>query len=92
MTIPSPAVAAINQRLAAVGYAGPQVATGVFPIPVRSTNVLGKVDHQVGARDQLSVRYSLYRLDSATRATPAPRTRQRRDVDNLDQTFALATR
>ena len=49
VTIPEPAVAVINARLSAVGYPGPHVATGVFPIAVRSTNVLGKVDHQVSA-------------------------------------------
>ena len=64
VTILTPNVAVINNRLTAVGYQGPGVTTGVFPIPVRSTNVLGKVDHQVSARDQFSIRYSLYRLDS----------------------------
>ena len=91
VTILDPAVAVINARLAAVGYQGPSVATGVFPITLRSTNVLGKVEHQAGARDQFSVRYSLYRLDSDnTRnagALNAPSTAT--DVDNLDQTVAL---
>ena len=35
-----------------------------LPNPVDSTNVLGKVDHQVSGRDQLSVRYSLYDVSS----------------------------
>ena len=39
-------VAVINARLAAVGYPGPPVTTGIYPNPVHSTNVLGKVDHQ----------------------------------------------
>ena len=60
--------------------------------PSRSTNVLGKVDHQASARDQFSVRYSLYRLDSSNSrnagATNAPSTAT--DVDNLDQTVALS--
>ena len=59
---------------------------------MRSTNVLGKVDHQVSAGDQFSVRYSLYRLDSdnsrnagaSTRRAPPPA------LDNLDQTVALS--
>ncbi len=91
VTIPEPTVAVINARLAAVGYQGPQVATGIFPLTLRSTNVLGKVDHQLSARDQFSVRYSLYRLDSNNSrnagATNAPSTAT--DVDNLDQTVAL---
>ena len=92
VTISSPAAAAINQRLDAVGYAGPRLATGVFPIPVRSTNVLAKVDHQVGARDQLSVRYSLYHLDSGNSRNAGALTAVSgaTGVDNFDQTFALA--
>ena len=58
-------VAAINARLAAVGYPGPPVATGVYPEPgATRTNVLGKVDHQFSGRDQFSVRYSLYDVTS----------------------------
>ena len=92
VTIPEPTVAVINARLAAVGYQGPQVATGIFPITLRSTNVIGKVDHQVSARDQFSVRYSLYRLDSDNSrnagASNAPSAAT--DVDNFDQTVALS--
>ena len=63
---------AINARLAAVGYPGAPVTTGIYPNPVDSTNVLGKVDHQFSGRDQFSVRYSLYDVDiAATRAAPA---------------------
>ena len=54
----------INDRLTAIGYPGSQIATGVYPNPVHSTNVLGKIDHQFGGADQLSARYSLYRVTS----------------------------
>ncbi len=37
----------INARLAAVGYPGSPVTTGIYPNPVHSANILGKVDHQV---------------------------------------------
>jgi hypothetical protein len=57
-------VAPINARLAAAGYPGAPVTTGVYRNPVTSTNYLGKVDHQAGAKDQLSVRYSLYDVSS----------------------------
>ena len=67
-----PNVGAINARLAQVGYPGPPVATGIYPNPVHTTNVLGKVDHQFSGRDQFSVRYSLLRRRRrATRAAPA---------------------
>ncbi len=59
-TIAPANVALVNAQLSAVGYQAPPVATGVYANPVDSTNVLGKVDHQVSGRDQLSVRYSLY--------------------------------
>ena len=58
---------------------------------MESTNLLGKVDHQVSGRDQLSVRYSMYGVDaensrgagglSAPSASSA--------LDNRDQTIAL---
>ena len=47
-------VGIINARLAAVDYPGSTIATGVFPNPVRSTNFLVKIDHQVSGSDQLT--------------------------------------
>jgi Carboxypeptidase regulatory-like domain len=57
-------VAAVNARLIQTGYQGPLVATGIYPNPVHSTNVLAKINHQVGRRDQLSVRSSAYDVSS----------------------------
>jgi hypothetical protein len=59
-TIDPDSAAAVNARLAAVGYPGPPVTTGLYPNPVHTTNVLAKIDHQIGGRDQLSARFSLY--------------------------------
>ena len=59
-TISDANVSAVNARLAAVGYQGPLIATGLYPNPVDSTNLLAKVDHQVSGRNQLGLRYSLY--------------------------------
>jgi hypothetical protein len=53
-------VATINARLTQVGYQGLPVATGIYPNPVHSSNVLGRVDHQFSGADQFSVRYALY--------------------------------
>ena len=58
-------VAAINARLAQVGYQGQPVTTGIYPNPVHSLNVLGKVDHQFSGADQLSVRYAFYDVTSS---------------------------
>jgi hypothetical protein len=91
-TISAANVDAINTRLAAVGYRGPLISTGIYPNPVDSTNVLGKVDHQVNARDQFSVRYSLYDVDAQNSrgagALNAPTASSR--LDNVDQTVALS--
>ena len=57
-------MAAINARLAAVGYPGPQISTGDFPNPVHNENFFAKVDHQFSDEDQFSARYSLYHVDS----------------------------
>ncbi len=65
LTTISPANAAIiNAHLLAVGYPGPQVATGIYPNPVHSTNVFAKLDHQFSDADRFSVRYSAYRVSS----------------------------
>jgi hypothetical protein len=55
-------VAVINARLAATGYPGSSISTGIYPNPVHSANVLGKLDHHVSGSDHLSVRYSLYQV------------------------------
>ncbi len=60
MTISDANVGAVNARLLAVGYRGPAIATGVYPSPVDTTNLLGKVDHQVNGRDQFSFRHTRY--------------------------------
>jgi hypothetical protein len=60
-TITDANVAAINGRLAATGYPGSAVATGVYPNPVRATLGLAKLDHHAGSH-QLGLRYSLYRV------------------------------
>src|SRR3954447_2781618 len=70
VTIDPGAASLINARLAAVGYPGVGVQTGVYPNPVRSTNYVGTIDHQASPREQLSVKYSFYDL-SATNARGA---------------------
>lgn len=81
----------INARLAAAGYPGASISTGVYPNPVHSTNVLGKIDHHVSATDQLSVRYSLYGVTSdnsrGAGALNAPTASAR--LDNVDHSIAV---
>ena len=58
-TISDASVATINARLAATGYPGAPVTTGVYPNPVDTTLGLAKLDHQAGSH-QMSLRYNLY--------------------------------
>ncbi len=63
-TISAANVAIVNARLAGTGYPGTRIAAGNYDSPVNSVNLLGKVDHAFNGRDQLSVRYSLYDVNS----------------------------
>ena len=78
--------------LAAVGYPGSLVTTGLFDQPIDSLNVLGKVDHAFNGRDQLSVRYSLYDVTSRNSrgagGLSAPSASA--GLDNRDQAIAFS--
>jgi Carboxypeptidase regulatory-like domain/TonB dependent receptor-like, beta-barrel len=91
-TISAANAAIINAKLAAVGYPGSQISTGIYPNPVDSTNVLGKLDHQVGGRDQLGVRYSLYRVtsDNSRGAGALAAASASAGLDNVDQSIAIS--
>ncbi len=59
----------INAHLLAVGYQAPLLSVGsgaatLYPTTVHTTNAFARVDHQFSKRDQFSLRYSQYRLDS----------------------------
>ena len=91
ITIGAANVAAINARLAQVGYPGQQISTGLYPNPVHSTNFLGKVDHRIRAGDQFAVRYSVYDVHShnsrGAGALSAPSASA--GLDDTDQTVAV---
>jgi hypothetical protein len=91
-TISDANVAVINARLAAVGYPGAPVWTGIYANPVHSVNLLGKIDHQFNGHDQFSVRYSLYDVNSENSrgagALNAPSASA--GLDNRDQTIAFS--
>ncbi len=65
ITIAPANVAAINARLDAVGYQGPRVVTGQYANPVKTNNLLAKVDHQFNSRDLFTARYSVYSVNSS---------------------------
>jgi hypothetical protein len=85
-------VAAVNARLAATGYPGTPIVTGVYPNPVHSVNLIGKVDHQFNRRDHLSVRYSLYDVnaDNSRGAGALNAPSASAGLDNRDQSIAFS--
>ena len=91
-TIAAANVTAINARLAETGYPGSPVTTGLFPTPVRSTHYLGKIDHQAGRRNHMSVRYSLYDVSSrnARGAGGLSAPSASAGLDNIDQAIAVS--
>jgi Carboxypeptidase regulatory-like domain len=92
VTIAPDTVRAINNRLAAAGYRGPLVATGVYQNPVRSTNVLSRLDHQIGGADLLTVRYSAYDVhaENARGAGGLSAPSASAALDNIDHTVAAS--
>jgi hypothetical protein len=92
ITIAPASVNAINARLAAIGYPGARIATGIFPNPVHNTNVLAKIDHQFSTKDQFSVRYSLYDVHSnnSRGAGALSAATASAGLDNTDQTVAVS--
>ena len=91
-TILSPSVALINARLAAVSYPGPPVATGIYPNPVDSTNLIGKVDHEAKTHGRFGIRFSLYDITSrnARGAGGLNAPSASANLDNMDRTIAAS--
>jgi hypothetical protein len=90
ITISPANVAAINERLLAVGYRGPLLSTGLYPNPVHNTNFLAKLDHDFSAGDQFNLRYSLYDVHSSNSrgAGGFSAASASAGLDNTDQTIA----
>ena len=81
----------INDALVAVAYPGPPVTTGIYPNPVQTSNVLGKIDHQISGADQLAVRYGLYRVtsDNSRGAGALNGPTASASLDNVDHSVAF---
>jgi hypothetical protein len=92
ITIAPENVSAINARLSALGYPGPQIFNGIYPNPVHARTALGKIDHQFNSRDQFSARYSVYDVQSRNSrgAGGLFATSASADLDNTDHTVAVS--
>jgi hypothetical protein len=91
VTISPQNVQVINAKLAATGYPGSPISTGIYPNPVHSVNLLGKVDHQVSSSDQFTARYAFYDVTSdnsrGAGAVNAPTASA--GLDNLDHSIGF---
>lgn len=70
ITIAPSDATAINTRLDALAFSGPRLAAGtgpatLYPTNVHTDTVFVRGDHRFGDRDQISARYSMYRLHSS---------------------------
>ncbi len=92
VTISPASVSAINAQLAADGYPGPSISTGLFPNPVDSTTLASKFDHQVSSNLGFSVRYSLYHVtsDNSRGAGGLSAASASAGLDNTDQSIAVS--
>lgn len=92
ITIAPSAVASINTRLNAVGYKGPRLGTGVVPASFDTTNLFGRIDHQLNDRNQLSARYSLYHITADNSRTVGGLNAVSRGsgLDDTDQTVQIS--
>ncbi len=93
LTTISPAnAAAINAHLAAIGYPGPPVATGIYPNPVHNRSVFAKADDRLSETDQASIRYSMYHVTAVhsrgAGGLSAPTASA--NLDDTDQTIAAS--
>jgi hypothetical protein len=91
-TISTASTALINARLAAAGYQGPPVATGTYPNPIDSTNLMGKIDHEANAQGRFGVRLGLYDVSSqnARGAGGLNAPSASSNLDNRDRTIAAS--
>lgn len=92
ITITPASVAAINARLDATNYQGARIQTGVFPGGYDSTNLFGRLDHELTNTQRLALRYSLYDITSTNSRNVGGLNAVSRGsaLDNRDQNVALS--
>ena len=91
ITITPAGVAAVNARLDATGYTGARIQTGIFPSGYDSTNLFGRLDHELTARQHLTARYSLYQIKGTNARNVGGLNAVSRGsaLDNRDQNVAV---
>lgn len=91
LTILPANVTAINNVLDQINYTGPRVSTGLVPAGYNTSNFLVRGDHRINAENLLTVRYSLYDIESlnARGVGGLNATSRGTALENRDQTIAL---
>jgi hypothetical protein len=92
ITITPANVAAVNARLDETNYRGARINTGVFPGGFDSTNLFGRLDHELTNTDRLTLRYSFYDIASTNARNVGGLNAASRGsaLDNRDQNVALS--
>jgi hypothetical protein len=92
VTISQANVAAVNARLDALNYAGARIQTGILASSSDATNLFGRLDHELTARQHLTARYSLYHIAAVNARNVGGLNAASRGsaLDNHDHAFALA--
>ncbi|HEV7906365.1 MAG TPA: TonB-dependent receptor [Pyrinomonadaceae bacterium] len=92
ITITDANVAALNARLNEFNYRGARIQNGVFPGGFDSTNLFGRLDHELANTDRLTLRYSLYDIEStnARNVGGLNATSRGSALGNRDQNVALS--
>jgi hypothetical protein len=91
ITIAPANVAAINNRLTAVGYGGPLVQTGLVPGGYDTTNFFARLDHQLNQRNSFTATYNFYDIGAVNARTVGGLNSVSRgtNLDNTDHTVNL---
>ena len=92
ITIAPSAVAAVNNRLRAVGYRGSLLGTGVVPASFDTTNYFARIDLKLNDHNQLNARYSLYHIRAENSRTVGGLNAVSRGsgLNDTDQTIAVS--
>ncbi|MEK6406839.1 MAG: TonB-dependent receptor [Acidobacteriota bacterium] len=93
LTILPANVTAINNVLDQIKYAGPRISTGLVSAGYNTSNVLVRADHHITPANLLTVRYSIYDIESLNARGVGGLSAASRGtgLENRDQTIALGS-
>lgn len=69
ITISPANIAAINARLATVGYRGQSISTGLVPGGFDTSNVFARIDHQINLKNSFTATYNFYDIKAVNART-----------------------